>query len=409
MDYEKLAKELKADFQVMLDKSDADNTEALKGLEVKFNEVIDNRVKELQEKNDVEFRKDLAEMKDEILAELPKALKADEFKLEWKRKNGEFVADRVAMDGSTGEVELNISLADAYNLAAGDGVQNVQRAPGSPVSRMPVWTQMLPGNDWVGYTMYNAPEGDSFKIPNLSRLRLQERPNLSTPFVRNAESADITVNIRTLDTEELLSMTAQEDVNDYLARFMEALVYADSEEKGMDIYSTIKTSVNAQTGVGKAGTGNNFRKIQTKGDDAASRKLAQQSKILPLLAEVKKTLPTYYRSGAVWHISPEVESRVENETASSGDYAFDQSLGLSKLWGTPVIVTDQMPDGETANDIVAVYSNLRNSIVMANRKNLVITVNPYTHSGAHTIYGVCRFKSAVVDWNSLVGLETRGA
>ena len=255
--------------------------------------------------------------------------------------------------------------------------------------------ELRAGNPFASYigTVTVGTNG-TFQLIDMTQMNFVEEGTHTPGRTKQGGSSARPQVVKNYTLESVVSDAALEDVAAYRMGVEEAIMMADSNNKGAQIFSELKTSAVA--------VGANTIKTMKTG---VATGLPTVANMLDIIADLEGMLPTAYRAGAVWHMSRTALTTLR-KTSSSNGLNFDSERRINMLNGYPVVPNDHCEDGSTANDISVIFGNFRRGCGMGMRVALDVRIYEQTSPGAVTFFARSRFRPAVNDFRGLVALRS---
>ena len=114
-----------------------------------------------------------------------------------------------------------------------------------------------------------------------------------------------------------------------------------------------------------------------------------------------------YRVGNSFHVSRRLEGKIIEGMGSSAGYAIVPGTIVRTYQGYPIIINDQMDDGNAASAVSAIFGNLRRGIFLGERLTFTVEEFAGMQPGAIVYYG--RGRAAATEWDlrGLVGMVSK--
>ena len=272
---------------------------------------------------------------------------------------------------------------------------------GAPIDALELIYALVAGNPWRPYITTLGMSTGAMRVPtlgdfawtaassgNLSAITATATTGKLTSVDLVADEYRARVDVGNPTVEDLPSILDMLD-----AELMQQYALA----QGKRITAIIKASAKATGGFNRVATG------QAKAIPASTAILGKARDMMALV-------PAVYRMGSTWHISRGIEAALNAASSGAGnnggEFGFNQALGVNTLYGYPVIVNDTLDAGTAADDITAVFGNLRRGIILGERADVQMMVNPYTNPGFQTVSGEGRFEAVAWEPTGAVALQT---
>lgn len=250
-----------------------------------------------------------------------------------------------------------------------------------------------------GATVISGVGKAKVTVPNIGTFSYAEEATVNSSRTSQGELSSAEVVIKNFVAQAEYSHPAVEDVPGLAGMVGMALEQAAASTEDAEIYKLLKTGANS----GAAGT---VGKVKTGSENA----LPGVGTLIDKLAEVKESVTVANRGDmACWVVSKGIERKLmtagpQNTAATQTfDYAFNPRDGLTMLFGEPVEVSDHMGDGDTADDLSAVYGGFNRAVfICVNELYMIMT--EHAKLGSYTWYSAFRFAPHLANDVAVAGL-----
>ena len=270
--------------------------------------------------------------------------------------------------------------------------------PGYRVDTIMPFVELEEANPLRPYQTNIPVDGGSFKKPQVGNLSYTKENTYTATRSDGATISSENVNIDTYTLQISVPEPAMQDVTGLRASMQTAFMYAAGKEHGENAVGTLIAGVHPASGTAPI----------TNVPTGVAATLPTDTNFMAKATAVTQAIPTSYRSGSVFVISKPVEARLQALEKSDGaGFAFDPATGISTLLGWPVVVTDHLEDGATANDVSLVFGNLRMGLICGDSETFYMAEYSETKPGAITFFSRMRYVYTLWDTTGLAGWITK--
>ena len=381
---DKIVRELSSAIQKKADTSD------VKAIEATLTKQIEKEITVRIEKQEAE----IVELRKELDAEIVKA--RENFNKDFYQPT-EWKPDPTREGTLTKNVDYG-TRRTIEELRWQKSVSTNDLTPGYRVETIAPFFDLQAGNPLYPYQTNRQVNSGSFKVPETGTVTFSEEASLPSSRTVQGSVASKDVNIKTVTCMVGMAEPAGDDVTG-LRMSLESVIYqAAANKHGIDAATLVIDGVHPASGTPPI----------TNVTTGVAATLPTDANLVAKLSEMVKTIGTEYRPQCVWLISKAVEARINAHEKSSGaGFSKDIANGFMRLLGYPVVVSDHMQDGDTANDVSIVFGNFGRGLLCGDRETLMLSEHPDTFPGRVTWFGRMRYAYTLWDTLGLVGMITK--
>ena len=268
---------------------------------------------------------------------------------------------------------------------------------GTPTISTALYAELFANNVFRGLSRpIKLPKGPSVNLTELSGITAQHEANVPTAInLASGHAGDVNNRIVTVSNWTSRFATSNVALDDLegldqviVSLMMDKIAEVEAEDSVAQIIGDSRLTNNVVTGVAHGDGG------------------------LPSVLDPLSDMPTeligrYKRRGAAYMVSRGLMGalrKMKQNSGDSSDLTFLPNSRIMMLHGYPIIENDYMADGDTANDVVALFGDFYRGTVFVDRQSMKMTRSSQTIPGATYYHGNCRSKSAVFDEHALVKL-----
>ena len=243
-------------------------------------------------------------------------------------------------------------------------------------------------------TVMNTTAG-SIKLPNISGVAWAKENTVlqDGSRVTGGASASATVVVDNWTTENLISLPALEDLQDFDGMMVKLIAQKLASAENAEGALVLKSAVAAAAPtIGKVSTG-------------AATALPAANAIVGKLMDMIASVTSPYLPNAKFYVSRGLYASISKSNNTTLN--FDPASKAMTLAGYPIVVVDVLDAGTSGDDVSGYFGDMGSALAMVSRKNLDISRMEQTRPGSMTYYGDARFTFAGWDTtNSICALVT---
>ena len=261
------------------------------------------------------------------------------------------------------------------------------------------WHSLVQGNPLRNYQRVYPVMGGTVTIPKLDAITFSKEADVPAA-ARNAQGGISGGAVQIIDnwvSESQFSEPALEDVPNLDNQIEMEHLQQWGAVQGSEAAAKLKASVVA--------AGANTIQQVTTGVAAA---LPPKANVISKMADLSAAVGSRYAQspGAIYAVSRELEAAIKAAN-DSNIYAFNIAMGVTTLYGYPLIRNDNFDSGGAANEVSGYFGNFMYALYLVERQMLRLDRFMETKPGAVTYFARGRFSQFVVDTGAVAGLITK--